>query len=216
MAAGLISGGIRVFDCSGAELRQTTSSDKHSDSCRSVGFAGKGDALLSCSADKSLRAFDVETGQLIFRRKSAHDCAVERHALAIPSHQILNAISPEESALLHGTCLLYPKPSGLGSYCIEAIVSQPWSTTKISLFPCRILHLHDTTFASGDENGVIKTWDWRMKSPTAEYTAHTDFVSDLTFHEAETCLLAVSGDGSLSINDLQSQKVSFPSSTLPL
>ena len=48
----------------------------------------------------------------------------------------------------------------------------------------------------------------RAKPFVSEFGDHTDFISDMTFYEAESCLLAVSGDGSLSINDLKSQKAS--------
>ena len=78
LAVGLINGGIRVFDCSGAELNQCASWDKHSDSCRSLVYTDQGDTILSGSADKSLRGFDAETGKAVFRMKNAHDCAIER------------------------------------------------------------------------------------------------------------------------------------------
>lgn len=78
LAVGLISGGIRVFDCSGAELDQCASSNKHTDSCRSLAYAEQGNVLLSGSADRSLRAFDVETGKAVFCMKNAHNCAIER------------------------------------------------------------------------------------------------------------------------------------------
>lgn len=71
----------------------------------------------------------------------------------------------------------------------------------------RVLPLPGSCLASGDENGLIKTWDWRAKSSVSEFQGHTDFISDLTLHEAEQCLVAVSGDGTLSLNDLKTQKV---------
>ena len=71
----------------------------------------------------------------------------------------------------------------------------------------RVLSLPGSCLASGDENGLIKTWDWRAKSSISEFQAHSDFISDLKFHEAEQCLVAVSGDGSLSLNDLKTHKV---------
>ena len=71
----------------------------------------------------------------------------------------------------------------------------------------RVLSLPGSCLASGDENGLIKIWDWRAKSSITEFQAHSDFISDLTLHEAEQCLVAVSGDGSLSLNDLKAHKV---------
>ena len=81
LAVGLINGGMRVFDCSGAELNQCASWDRHSDSCRSLDYAEQGNVLFSGSADKSLRGFDVESGKAVFRMKNAHDCAIERYIL---------------------------------------------------------------------------------------------------------------------------------------
>ena len=78
VAAGLVDGGIRVLDCSGAELRETTSFDKHKDSCRSLEFVQEGNILLSGSADKSFLTFDVEAGKVQRRTKNAHKSAIER------------------------------------------------------------------------------------------------------------------------------------------
>lgn len=72
----------------------------------------------------------------------------------------------------------------------------------------RVLPLGRTTYASGDEDGVIRTWDWRTRAQISEFKEHTDFISDMSLHGIEDCLLAVSGDGSLSVNDLKMHKVS--------
>ena len=39
------------------------------------------------------------------------------------------------------------------------------------------------------------------------FEVHTDFVSDMVMHEREQCLVAVSGDGTLTVNDLRTTKV---------
>jgi WD40 repeat protein len=56
---------------------------------------------------------------------------------------------------------------------------------------------------------LIKTWDQRQPESTASFEAHTDFVSDMVLHEREQCLVAVSGDGTLTVNDLRTNKVFF-------
>lgn len=81
---------------------------------------------------------------------------------------------------------------------------------ELALPACRVLPVDDNAIASGDEDGLLKTWDLRTKSSTREFSEHTDFISDLVYYEAENCLLAVSGDGTLSINDLKSGKVGVP------
>ena len=47
----------------------------------------------------------------------------------------------------------------------------------------------------------------RQKEATAQLDVHTDFISDLKDHPTEQCLIAVSGDGTLSISDLRTGKV---------
>ena len=46
--------------------------------------------------------------------------------------------------------------------------------------------------------------------PTARLEAHTDYVADLALASGEQCLLAVSGDGTLSVTDLRTGKASAP------
>lgn len=79
VAAGLVSGGARLLDCSGAEPSSAGSWDKHTDSCRSIGFGLQGNILFSASADRSIRGYDIESGKAVLRIKDAHDCAIERY-----------------------------------------------------------------------------------------------------------------------------------------
>ena len=67
--------------------------------------------------------------------------------------------------------------------------------------------LGEQTFASGDQDGLLRLWDAREKQHTTEFSSHSDFITDMTHHGAESCLLAVSGDGTLSVNDLRTNKV---------
>ena len=73
----------------------------------------------------------------------------------------------------------------------------------------RLLSLDENVFASGDEGGVVKFWDVREgnQSPVAEVEPHTDYVSDMVKHEPEKALLSSSGDGTLSMIDLNKFKV---------
>lgn len=64
-------------------------------------------------------------------------------------------------------------------------------------------------FCSGDDDGLIKTWDQRQSDATSSFEVHSDFVSDMVYHEREQCLIAVSGDGTLSVNDLRTNKASL-------
>lgn len=62
-------------------------------------------------------------------------------------------------------------------------------------------------YASGDDDGLIKTWDQRQAESSGSFEAHTDFVSDMVLHDREQGLVAVSGDGTLTVNDLRTGKV---------
>lgn len=73
---------------------------------------------------------------------------------------------------------------------------------------CRLQPLQENLMASGDEDGIIQTWDWRQKNAIRRFTGHSEYISDLTFRVAEASLLAVSGDGCLSINDVRTGKAS--------
>ncbi|KIM27924.1 hypothetical protein M408DRAFT_329837 [Serendipita vermifera MAFF 305830] len=85
------------------------------------------------------------------------------------------------------------------------------------------LHAHETAisriitlgsnmnmFASGDDNGVIKIWDSR--SPASDASAirtlshHTDYISDFAWLSGKRHLVATSGDGTLSVIDVRSNK----------
>lgn len=61
--------------------------------------------------------------------------------------------------------------------------------------------------ASGDDDGLIKTWDQRQAESIASFEVHTDFVADMVLNEHEQCLVAVSGDGTLSVTDQRTNKV---------
>eukprot|EP00890_Picochlorum_soloecismus_P000995 jgi/Picsp_1/1897/NSC_05363-R1_protein len=73
----------------------------------------------------------------------------------------------------------------------------------------RLLSLDENVFASGDEGGVVKFWDVREgnHSPVAEAEPHSDYVSDMVMHGPEKALLSSSGDGTLSMIDLNKFKV---------
>ncbi|SAM01719.1 hypothetical protein [Absidia glauca] len=56
--------------------------------------------------------------------------------------------------------------------------------------------------ATGDDEGIIKIWDMRTPPTVAQqYTVHDDFISDMTFNQGKSTLVAAGGDGVLSIHD---------------
>lgn len=71
----------------------------------------------------------------------------------------------------------------------------------------RIVNCSETTVASGDDEGNIKVWDTRSNTCCGSFEAHEDFVSDMEYLPASNQLLAVSGDGTLSVLNMRRNKI---------
>lgn len=67
--------------------------------------------------------------------------------------------------------------------------------------------------AAGDNDGGLHIWDLRSQSSVFKYSKHKDFISCLTVTEKQQALLAVSGDGTLSVHDLRGCKALAHSET---
>ncbi|XP_050203830.1 WD repeat-containing protein 55 [Mercurialis annua] len=70
-----------------------------------------------------------------------------------------------------------------------------------------LINLTESTIATGDDQGCIKVWDTRQRSCSNTFNAHEDYVSDMTFASDSMKLLGTSGDGTLSVCNLRSNKV---------
>ncbi|XP_059642078.1 WD repeat-containing protein 55 isoform X1 [Cornus florida] len=71
----------------------------------------------------------------------------------------------------------------------------------------RLINLTPSTIASGDDEGCIKVWDTRERSCKNSFNAHEEYISDMTFVSDSMKLLGTSGDGTLSLCNLRSNKV---------
>ncbi|XP_078438345.1 transducin family protein / WD-40 repeat family protein [Wolffia australiana] len=71
----------------------------------------------------------------------------------------------------------------------------------------RMVNLTEATIATGDDEGCIKVWDTRARTCCNSFSVHEDYISDMTFVPASMNILATSGDGTLSVNDLRKNKV---------
>ncbi|MCO5563554.1 hypothetical protein L7F22_017199 [Adiantum nelumboides] len=71
----------------------------------------------------------------------------------------------------------------------------------------RLINLTECTIASGDDDGTIKVWDTRQNKCCNSFSPHEDYISDLEFASSTSQLLGVSGDGTLSVCNLRSNKV---------
>ncbi|XP_011080913.1 WD repeat-containing protein 55-like isoform X2 [Sesamum indicum] len=71
----------------------------------------------------------------------------------------------------------------------------------------RIVNLTESTIASGDDEGCIKVWDTRQGSCCNSFNVHEEYISDMTFASDSMKLVGTSGDGTLSVCNLRSNKV---------
>ncbi|XP_051208898.1 WD repeat-containing protein 55 [Lolium perenne] len=71
----------------------------------------------------------------------------------------------------------------------------------------RVVCLTETTVASGDDEGCIKVWDTRQRSCCNTFHRHEDYISDMIYVAGSNQILATSGDGTLSVNNLRGGRV---------
>uniref|UniRef100_A0A7N0UKX3 WD repeat-containing protein 55 n=1 Tax=Kalanchoe fedtschenkoi TaxID=63787 RepID=A0A7N0UKX3_KALFE len=71
----------------------------------------------------------------------------------------------------------------------------------------RLVNLTESTIASGDDDGCIKVWDTRQRSCCSTFEPHEEYISDMTFANDSMKLIATSGDGTLSVCNLRSNKI---------
>ncbi|XP_047945771.1 WD repeat-containing protein 55-like isoform X4 [Salvia hispanica] len=70
----------------------------------------------------------------------------------------------------------------------------------------RIVNLTESTIASGDDEGCIKVWDTRQRTCCNTLHVHEEYISDMTFASDSMKLIGTSGDGTLSVCNLRSNK----------
>ncbi len=76
LAAGLITGQVKLYDYSASSVRQASSARPHEGSCRSVRFSEDGAHVFSVGADGSLQQRDVATNKRSWRKQGAHATAI--------------------------------------------------------------------------------------------------------------------------------------------
>jgi len=65
--------------------------------------------------------------------------------------------------------------------------------------------LSETLAASGDDDGCIKLWDLRSRTKVKEFKESEDFISGMLWAPDSHMLLATSGDGTLSVFDMNAR-----------
>lgn len=72
--------------------------------------------------------------------------------------------------------------------------------------------------AAGDDSGGLRVWDLRSQAAVYQYNKHTDYIAGLAQRSSgskqqQDALVAVSGDGTLSVHDLRGGKLVARSET---
>ncbi|KAK7467459.1 hypothetical protein VKT23_004512 [Stygiomarasmius scandens] len=70
----------------------------------------------------------------------------------------------------------------------------------------RVKHVAPWLVTTGDDDGVVKLWDPRKSKSIRTYTQHFDYITDFLWLEDKKHLVATSGDGTLSVMDVRSNK----------
>ncbi|XP_023918733.2 WD repeat-containing protein 55 [Quercus suber] len=79
ITAGLIDGDLHLYRYSAnVKPQRLLKVRAHTESCRAVRFINDGQAIVTCSPDKSILSTDVETGSAIARLEDAHSAAINR------------------------------------------------------------------------------------------------------------------------------------------
>ncbi|KAF8336578.1 WD40 repeat-like protein, partial [Cantharellus anzutake] len=103
---------------------------------------------------------------------------------------------------------LYSVTKGKAIFTIDTATGQILETTgNAHESPInRVTLTFPNILATGDDEGVVKLWDERKKDEIRAYTHHFDFISDFLWLEDKRQLVATSGDGTLSVMDIRSNK----------
>ncbi|KZT43434.1 WD40 repeat-like protein [Sistotremastrum suecicum HHB10207 ss-3] len=70
----------------------------------------------------------------------------------------------------------------------------------------RIATLNEHTIVTGDDEGVIKFWDPRKPEAIRSFEHHFDFISDFHYLPVKKQLITTSGDATVSVIDIRSNK----------
>ncbi len=114
------------------------------------------------------------------------------------------AFTPDGAALAAGfaTGSILQLDVSSGAVSTRMTKAHPVGVSRLLTLPGQTVLL-----AAGDDDGQLCVWDVRApQAPVLRYKQHTEFISGLEFAERDNALLAVSGDGTLSVHDLRSRQ----------
>ncbi|CAK70857.1 unnamed protein product (macronuclear) [Paramecium tetraurelia] len=178
----------QMFGCKWKRIKinDIYSLDGHSRYVNTVNFSPDGNMLASCSLDKSIRLWDVKTGQQK-AKLDGHDDAVSSVKFS-PDGTTLVSVSSDSSIRLWDvkTGQQFAKLDGHS----DAVYSVNFSPDG-------------TTLASGSQDNSIRLWDVKTGQQKAKLDGHSHFVYSVHFSPDGTTLASGSRDFSIRFWDVR-------------
>ncbi|KAL6494665.1 WD domain repeat-containing protein 55 [Orobanche gracilis] len=198
VAAGLISGGLYLYRYAAESTPQRVLEvDAHTESCRALRFVNEGRAVVTGSPDCSILATDVETGVQIARIENSHGAAVNRIINLTES----TIASGDDEGCIKVSLSSLDQCGDNNTLCPFILFS--WSdSVKFTFYV-------ETSPAVAMQWFIIQfdVWDTRQRSCCNSFSVHEEYISDMTFASDSMKLIGTSGDGTLSVCNLRSNKV---------
>lgn len=170
----------------------------HSDWIRSLAFSPDGKTILSGSNDKTVRLWDIETGQLR-HLLTGHQERVKCVGFS-PSGQLFLSCSADSKVRAWDQTHLSHKKTGDRRYTVKASSSPVTLVNTLPISPVT----ERSIFATGAENGKISIWDLETGEWRRTIQAHTSSVLSLVFSSDGQWLVSGSHNRSIKLWDLDS------------
>jgi WD40 repeat protein/tRNA A-37 threonylcarbamoyl transferase component Bud32 len=189
-SSGAPSGGgddlsVRLWDVATGNLLKTLTG--HAGLVSSVAFSPDGTMLVSASADRTLRLWDVGSGELIGQPMEGHTGAVYV-AVFSPDGRMIASAGDD------GTVILWDVATGQPA--ADPLIGHEDSVFSVAFSP------DGKILTSGSRDGVIILWDVATRQPTGErLTGHTDAVMALAFSPDGRLLASGSRDKTVILWD---------------
>ncbi|KAG6421040.1 hypothetical protein SASPL_117589 [Salvia splendens] len=182
VAAGLITGNLLLYRYDAeATPQRLLEVNAHTESCRALRFVNEGRAIVTGSPDCSILATDVETGAAIARLDNSHGAAVNR------------IVNLTESTIA----------SGDDDGCIKLCAIFGGYAVLVVTYTCKLCKTRGTAI----KGCISVVWDTRQRTCCNTLHVHEEYISDMTFASDSMKLIGTSGDGTLSVCNLRSNKV---------
>jgi WD40 repeat protein len=168
----------------------------HSDWIRSLAFSPDGKTLLSSSNDKTVRLWDLETGQLLYLL-TGHRERVK--CVGISPDGLLISCSADAQVRVWDRKLLTRKKTGNCRYIVNASSKSITLGHALPVSP----NLQRPVFAIGAEHGKISIWNLETGQWQRTISAHSSPVLSLAFNSEGQWLASGSQNKTIKLWDVE-------------